>query len=236
MERKYKIKGGKEMNEHELNIPKSIKGDASVEIWFERFMGIGNEIDQISYQRQHKYGPDNIGMLGVKGLIPRIMDKTMRIKRAVWDEKESYDKDEKVVDAFGDLRNYAQFGIMLLRNQWYNKPDEIVDPVKNHLASDLAIDLDGTLAEADELFYTRFHIGKPIKGAKDSLVFFKNKGYNIVIHTARGHDEKQCIKDWMTKHDMPFDSIVTGKLPAKHYIDDRSIAFVDWEEIMKRKW
>lgn len=212
----------------ELNMPKPIKGDREVEKWFERFLSVGREIDQISYQRQQKYGPDNIGMLGVRGLIPRIMDKTMRLKRAIWDGKESYDKDEKVVDAFGDLRNYAQFGIMLIRNSWYNKPDEGL-AIDHLLERHICIDLDGTLAEQDELFYTRFHIGKPIAGAKESVDFFKKQGYHIFIYTVRGWEEKDVIIKWLNDHGIMIDEVMCGKPPALCYIDDRAIGFKgDW--------
>ena len=216
------------MSDNELNTPKPIKGDRAVEMWFERFLSVGREIDQISYQRQHKYGPDNIGMLGVRGLIPRIMDKTMRLKRAIWDEKESYDKDEKVVDAFGDLRNYAQFGIMLIRGAWYNKPAEEL-AIDQSLQKHICVDLDGTLAEQDELFYTRFHIGKPIQGAKESIDFFKKAGYHIFIYTVRGSEEKDVIKKWLVDNEIMVDDVMCNKPPALVYIDDRAVEFKgDW--------
>jgi hypothetical protein len=95
--------------------------DDSLAKWFERFEKVGMRADAIAHQRQQKYGRDNIGFLGGRGLIPRILDKVMRLKCAIWDNVESHDAEEKVVDAALDLRNYAQFLVMVLENTWYEK-------------------------------------------------------------------------------------------------------------------
>jgi len=208
-----------------------VKGDVEVEKWFDRYLTVAREAAQISYQRQHKYGPDNIGMLGAEGLIPRIMDKVMRLKRALWDKKESYDKEEKVVDAALDLCNYALFIVMNLRGTWYNKPGEESE-IGKRLDHHIGLDLDGTLAEADELFYTRFHIGKPIPGAKEAVEKLVKKGFTPFIFTCRGPEEEDTIKEWLVKNQFPVKEVICAKPPAQKYIDDRGIGFDgDWNKM-----
>ena len=102
-------------------------GIMNIEKWFERLRAEGNVADKVAFDRQVKYGPDNIGILGAKGLVPRLMDKLMRIKQAIWDGGKQDFNDEKIYDAFLDLRNYAQFGMMLLNNRWYEKGGQSED-------------------------------------------------------------------------------------------------------------
>lgn len=87
--------------------------------WLKRVKEQGDVADGVALDRQTKYGPENIGSLGVRGLFPRINDKVFRIKKAIWDGEKVDFKDEKLYDAFIDLRNYAQFGMMLLKGTWY---------------------------------------------------------------------------------------------------------------------
>lgn len=88
----------------------------------------------------------------------------------------------------------------------------------------LAIDLDGTLAEP---LWTPENptsaIGDPIKVNVVKLREAVAKGYKVVIHTARPWTDYEAIETWLRLHDIPFRSIVCGKILAAAYVDDRAI-------------
>jgi len=82
----------------------------------------------------------------------------------------------------------------------------------------VAVDLDGTLAEA---IYPQVGIGKPIQSAVNYCRDVTEKGYRVVIHTARSWEDYEGIERWLNDHDIPFKAIVCGKLLALRYVDDR---------------
>lgn len=102
----------------------------------------------------------------------------------------------------------------------------------------IAVDLDGTLAEPYET-YNPDKIEAPRPGAKETLEWFKEQGFRIIIFTVRGDDE--LVSTWLDKHDIPYDYInenpdqpegASGKVIADYYIDDRAIsADQSWESI-----
>lgn len=99
----------------------------------------------------------------------------------------------------------------------------------------LVVDLDHTLTMVSELDYDN----KPVNDKLVSrLLEYKEKGYQIVIHTSRNvrtfsgdvsrinkYTLPSIIK-WLEKHDIPYDGVVVGKPWCGHggfYIDDRAI-------------
>ena len=72
----------------------------------------------IADNKYHDYGPDNISALGEKGVFVRIHDKVSRLKRLVWEDRETHAADESVEDTYLDLLNYAIYGLLLHRGQW----------------------------------------------------------------------------------------------------------------------
>ena len=88
----------------------------------------------------------------------------------------------------------------------------------------LAVDLDGTLAQ-DVWSPTTYKnpIGPPIPGNLVKLQAAVAQGYKIVIHTARPSSDYEAIETWLLEHGIPFRSIVTGKVLAYRYVDDRAI-------------
>ena len=99
----------------------------------------------------------------------------------------------------------------------------------------LIIDLDNTITIHDDSPYESKPVNIPVV---QKIKEYKNKGYTIVIFTARnmktfdGNIGKinmytlPKIIDWLTKNDIPFDEIIVGKPWCGHdgfYIDDRAI-------------
>jgi capsule biosynthesis phosphatase len=99
----------------------------------------------------------------------------------------------------------------------------------------LVIDLDDTLTIAGGKDYSNV---PPRTDVIARLVEYKSKGFEIVIHTARnmrthnGNPGKiavhtlPVITDWLTRHNVPFDEIWTGKPWCGNqgfYIDDKAL-------------
>lgn len=99
----------------------------------------------------------------------------------------------------------------------------------------LIIDLDNTITIHDDSPYEN----KPVNiSIVEKMKEYKNKGYTIVIFTARNmktfdgnigkiniHTLPKII-DWLKRNDIPFDEIIVGKPWCGHdgfYIDDRAI-------------
>ena len=102
----------------------------------------------------------------------------------------------------------------------------------------VAVDLDGCIAEYDG-WKGEEHIGDPKEGVIEALETI-HKNYKIIIHTCRAN--RKIIKEYLEKHDIPYDYINENpeqpetagedKIFAHHYIDDRAIEFDDnWEQI-----
>lgn len=88
----------------------------------------------------------------------------------------------------------------------------------------LAVDLDNTLAESVWTPERPSHaIGDPIRVNVLKLREAVKAGYKVVIHTARPWSDYEAIEAWLHKHDIPFRSIVCGKILAAAYVDDRAI-------------
>lgn len=87
----------------------------------------------------------------------------------------------------------------------------------------LAVDLDGTLAEGIWMpSNPTSAIGDPIRRNLVKLREAVRAGYKPVIHTSRPWTDYEAIEAWLIHHDIPFKSIVCGKLLAALYIDDRA--------------
>ena len=87
----------------------------------------------------------------------------------------------------------------------------------------LAVDLDQTLAESNWSPDNPFAPpGDPIKENVAELRRCVSLGFKIVIHTARSWAEFEVIEKWLNHHDIPFKTIVCGKLLAYRMVDDRN--------------
>jgi 2'-5' RNA ligase len=99
--------------------------------------------------------------------------------------------------------------------------------------TDICIDLDKTIAQ-DATFPA---IGDPIEGAKESLAKLQEMGYNVVIYSCRADSEEglELVREWLDKHEIPYDSIFEGEKPfSKYFIDDKAIHFDSWKNVLKQ--
>lgn len=101
--------------------------------------------------------------------------------------------------------------------------DFVPPPPRGELLWD-AVDFDGTLC------YSTWTVGNPnavpgppIRDNVRKLLEIRDAGRKIIIHTARPSSDYELIEAWLNHHEIPFDRIVTGKLLAARYIDDRAV-------------
>lgn len=93
----------------------------------------------------------------------------------------------------------------------------------------LAIDIDGTICTIDQ-DYTKC---KLMPGCKNAIKIFRKKGYKIYLYTGRHINHAELTFKWLKKNKVFFDHIIFGKPPAKYYIDDRSLTFKSWKNVLK---
>lgn len=95
----------------------------------------------------------------------------------------------------------------------------------------LAIDFDGVIHDNKNPLPGR-RMGLPIKGAKFTLEYFKDRGFKIIIHSVWGN-KGSVIEAWMQYHGLPFDKITNIKPDADYYIDDKAVTFTTWDNVRK---
>lgn len=111
----------------------------------------------------------------------------------------------------------------------------------------LAIDLDGVIHSYHKGFHDGTIYGHPVPGVREFLEKMKEKGFRIVVFTARVYAETSVqreilseeVASWMDLHRLPYDVITDRKPPCCAYIDDRAISFrqdesTTWEYVEER--
>jgi HNH endonuclease len=105
-----------------------------------------------------------------------------------------------------------------------NKYEGFVPPPPRGVLLWAAVDFDGTLCHSTWSVDNPLAVpGPPIWDNVTKLMVLVRKGYKIVIHTSRGSTDYELIEAWMNYYEIPFDKIVTGKVLAKIYVDDRAV-------------
>ncbi|MDW8464031.1 MAG: hypothetical protein RML10_10720 [Geminocystis sp.] len=106
----------------------------------------------------------------------------------------------------------------------------------------ICIDLDGCIAKLRQAGQTYADV-EPVENAIEKLKALKEKGYYIIIYTARhmkttnGNPNLAITKigldtlEWLKRHNIPYDEICFGKPWADVYIDDNAVRFYGWEYI-----
>ena len=96
----------------------------------------------------------------------------------------------------------------------------------------MGVDFDDTIAH--NTGYPDYSIGEPIKGAREGLETLTERGFKIVIYTARPSVDYKLIEDWLIENNMPFNRIVTGKELLVGMIDDKNVEFDgDWGKTLE---
>jgi hypothetical protein len=109
--------------------------------------------------------------------------------------------------------------------------------------SNLAIDFDGVIHNADKGWHDGTCYGEPLPGALEALKNLSTK-YNIVIFTAKckpdrplinGKTGAELVYDWLLKHNViQYVSLITSEKPrAELYIDDNGYRFKDWDNTIE---
>lgn len=99
----------------------------------------------------------------------------------------------------------------------------------------IAVDFDGTIHKYSLGWHDGTCYDEPIKGALDAILNFMNRGYNVVIFTAR---PVEPVREWMQKYwtakMYPIPDVTNIKPAAIAYIDDRAVKFNgDWAEMLE---
>lgn len=87
-----------------------------------------------------------------------------------------------------------------------------------------AVDFDGTLCHGTWSIENPTSVpGEPIWENVSKVWALWDAGRKIIIHTARPSTDYETIEAWLRHYRVPFHQIITGKLLARAYIDDRAI-------------
>jgi capsule biosynthesis phosphatase len=107
----------------------------------------------------------------------------------------------------------------------------------------ICIDIDGTICALRKMEQSYSEV-TPLKGAAEKIKQLKDKGYYIILSTARHMRtcesnigqvvarEGLTLLDWLKKYGFVYDELWFGKPYAHVYIDDKAIKFDgSWEHI-----
>ncbi len=105
----------------------------------------------------------------------------------------------------------------------------------------ICIDMDGTICK-NKVEGQDYYDVEPIENSVQVLNYLKNKGYYIIIHTARGmktyeNNEGKIIAthsakltEWLNKWNIPFDELLFAKPHVDYFIDDKGYRFQNWND------
>lgn len=100
-------------------------------------------------------------------------------------------------------------------------------------ARTIAVDFDGVIHAYSKGWHDGTIYDGPVEGARAAIRRLMNKGYRVVIFTARDHSKEQhrAMVDWLAHYGFPPGLEITAvKPPAIAYIDDRAIRFTNWTD------
>jgi len=110
----------------------------------------------------------------------------------------------------------------------------------------VVVDLDGTIAREDS---EDLMANEPQPGVQEALQRLMDEGFEVVVFTCRTNtkgtprqgvgDDVEEIKEWLAKHEVPYDKIDTGhegKPFGVAYVDNKAVAYDggvgDWEKVV----
>lgn len=80
--------------------------------------------------------------------------------------------------------------------------------------------MDGVLCSEEKSGNKMF--AKPYLEEIRKLNIMYDKGFIIIIHTARGWMDFKMTKEWLDNHGVKYHSLICGKINADYIVDDRS--------------
>lgn len=111
------------------------------------------------------------------------------------------------------------------------------DQIQSHFDRTIAVDFDDTIVV--KVFGTLV----PAKDCIDALQTLRDRGYYVIIHSARSWhhwpdraEREKEMSEILDKWEVPYDEVYSGagKPPAMAYIDDRGVRFSDnWMDIAR---
>lgn len=96
----------------------------------------------------------------------------------------------------------------------------------------IIIDLDGTICTEEKTFSRA--LAKPMKNAKENINKLNSEGHTIIIYSARSWNEFELTVDWLKKNKIKYHQLVLGKPIGDVWIDDRAIAFDNWDNVIDK--
>ena len=104
------------------------------------------------------------------------------------------------------------------------------------------VDFDGTIHKYSKRWHDGTPYDPPFEKARESIMFLKSLGFEIVIFTARLSEENgdvagqtKMLEEWLEKYDIPYDRMTAEKLAAEFYIDDKVVRIEngDWDTVIE---
>jgi hypothetical protein len=96
------------------------------------------------------------------------------------------------------------------------------------MAKVLVFDIDGVIATGTKEQVYSDHAGWAferctlVPGILTTLLYFRNKGYKIVLNTARWAQDLEKTDKWLRENEVPFDELRMEKPAAMLYVDDKA--------------
>lgn len=121
----------------------------------------------------------------------------------------------------------------------------VLEAQENNIEKKIYVfDLDGTICEekSKDSPKEEYMNVKPNEKIIEHMHKIKALGHHIIIHTARHMKSTNndpilaelkvgfITKEWLKKHNIPYDELIFGKPLGHYYIDDRSICLNDFIE------
>lgn len=92
----------------------------------------------------------------------------------------------------------------------------------------IAIDIDGILTmEIKGWGYRIYQKRTPNLSNIEMINELKNKGYHVILHTARYPVDKVVTTKWIKENKILYDEIIFGKPQADAYIDDKALPYIE---------
>jgi hypothetical protein len=105
-----------------------------------------------------------------------------------------------------------------------HRPSPSIDPTLSDKVMDVAVDFDDTLFESLWTPENRTReIGNPKWNNIKKCLELVRTGHTIIIHTARGWEDENAVREAAEQVGIPIHYVVCAKPLARLYVDDRAL-------------